>query len=371
MPRLRLVLVGAGHAHAIVLERWAASGLVADITVVTDDAASLYSGMVPGWIAGEYDRSDLELDARLMARRAGARLVLGRVERVDSDARILQLTDGTHVPYDIASLDLGSATDRPTGGQEVTHVSAYDPDGIREALSAVGGGSVVVVGGGAAGVELAACARAVVDGSVTLVESEEDVLGTHPASVSRKVRRALERLSVSVRTSTAVTLDSMHDIDDVRDIDDVPVGPRAHPPGDVTIWATGANAPALLAMSGLPVDGAGFVVVGDDLRVVGHDNLFAAGDCASRQTTPDPKAGFHAIEQGKVLADNLAATAQSWPKVPTSLRPYDLRSDFLTLLNLGNGRALGVRWGLAVEGRWVRIVKDLVDRRFVRRFQDG
>ncbi len=40
------------------------------------------------------------------------------------------------------------------------------------------------------------------------------------------------------------------------------------------------------------------------------------------------------------------------------------------LMNLGDGTALGTKWGFAVGGRWVMRLKDSIDKRFMRRFQD-
>ncbi len=68
-------------------------------------------------------------------------------------------------------------------------------------------------------------------------------------------------------------------------------------------------------------------------------------------------------------------------KVPTSsttcarcsrartLRRYTPQRDFLALLNIGDGTALGTKWGRSFEGRWVMRLKDWIDRRFMRRFQ--
>ncbi len=51
------------------------------------------------------------------------------------------------------------------------------------------------------------------------------------------------------------------------------------------------------------------------------------------------------------------------------LRSYKPQGDFLTLLNLGDGTALGAKWGRSFGGRWVMTLKDRIDRRFMRRFQ--
>lgn len=39
------------------------------------------------------------------------------------------------------------------------------------------------------------------------------------------------------------------------------------------------------------------------------------------------------------------------------------------LLNVGDGTAIGSKWGVSFEGAWVMRVKDTIDRRFMRRFQ--
>ena len=38
-------------------------------------------------------------------------------------------------------------------------------------------------------------------------------------------------------------------------------------------------------------------------------------------------------------------------------------------MNLGDGRAIGAKWGLSFEGRWVMRWKDQIDRKFMHRFQ--
>jgi selenide,water dikinase len=65
-----------------------------------------------------------------------------------------------------------------------------------------------------------------------------------------------------------------------------------------------------------------------------------------------------------VLAHNLMARLRG-----ERLRAYRPQRDFLSLLNLGDGRAIGTKWGVSAEGRRVFVLKDWIDRRFVRRFQ--
>jgi selenide,water dikinase len=72
----------------------------------------------------------------------------------------------------------------------------------------------------------------------------------------------------------------------------------------------------------------------------------------------------YAVRQGPVLARNLMARLRGG-----ALRAYRPQRDFLSLLNLGDGSAIGAKWGLSLEGRRVFALKDWLDRRFVRRFQ--
>jgi len=136
-------------------------------------------------------------------------------------------------------------------------------------------------------------------------------------------------------------------------------------PFDVLLWVTGAAGPALLRDSALPTDARGFVGTRSTLQVEGFDDLLAVGDCATLEAYPDtPKAGVYAVRQGPVLARNLRALLQGEP-----LESYRPQSDFLTLLNLGDGTALGTKKGISFEGRWVMRWKDWIDRRFMARFQ--
>ena len=75
--RTDVVLVGGGHSHVQVLRRFAMERH-SDIrlTVVLDTPVAVYSGMVPGLIAGQYRAEELEIDVVPLARRAGARVIL-------------------------------------------------------------------------------------------------------------------------------------------------------------------------------------------------------------------------------------------------------------------------------------------------------
>src|SRR6188768_3654127 len=90
--RRDLVLVGGGHAHVQVLRRFAMEPPRGTrITVVVDTPVAVYSGMVPGFVAGQYQASELEIDVVPLARRAGARVILSRAVRIDAAASRIEL----------------------------------------------------------------------------------------------------------------------------------------------------------------------------------------------------------------------------------------------------------------------------------------
>lgn len=371
IPR-HLVLVGGGHAHVQVLEAFAAEPLSgARLTLVVDVPVAVYSGMVPGVVAGRYAPAEVEIDPVAMARRVGADVVIGRAVRVDPASRTIGLADGGTVPYDVASFDVGSTVaglDTP-GVRE--HAVPTRPIGafvrrFTDALEAFGHGprdgrlDVAVVGGGAGGVELAftiehRLARVAGPGvRVTLLDGRPAILAGYPESLRRRIGRHADRRGIGIRTDTRVTA--------VRERA-VEVGSERLP-ADLVVWVTGAVGQPLFRDSGVPTDGRGFALVRSTLQFEHHDELFGVGDCATMIDYPrTPKAGVYAVRQGPVLTRNLRALFAGRP-----LERYGPQADFLTLLNLGDGTAVGAKWGVSFEGRWVMRLKDVIDRRFMRRF---
>lgn len=134
---------------------------------------------------------------------------------------------------------------------------------------------------------------------------------------------------------------------------------------DKVLLCTEAAAPPWLAQSGLALDDDGFVQVDEYLRAPNHPHIFAAGDVASRQQNPVPKAGVYALHQGPALFRNLRATLLEQP-----LKPYKPRRNFLGLLSCGGQRAIATRQLFTAAGSAPWYWKDHIDRKFMRRFSE-
>jgi selenide,water dikinase len=84
----QLVLIGAGHAHLVLLRSLAQEPLYgARITLVTPHARQIYSGMLPGLVAGHYRLEQATVDVAALAEKAYVELVEGSVAALDPARR--------------------------------------------------------------------------------------------------------------------------------------------------------------------------------------------------------------------------------------------------------------------------------------------
>jgi selenide,water dikinase len=344
------------------------------LTVVLDRYEAVYSGMVPGQVAGDYPAQDLVIDVLPLARRAGARCLLAAATRIDPVARRIELEGRPPIPYDVASLDVGSTIRDAELPGVVAHSLATRPIGrfVEHVESTLAGLArdekkrIAIVGGGAAGVELALCLEARLrasghSASFSLVAGSKGLLPGGNQRLAGRVRSELARRGIEVKSGARVLA---VEADGLRIAADEQEPPHLWP-ADLVVWATGAAPHRFLADSSLPLDANGFVRVDRHLEVPGHEGLFAAGDCAAQDGQPwVPRAGVYAVRQGPFLDRNLRARLRGRP-----LRVYTPQRDFLALLNLGDRRAVGGKWGRAFAGHWVWRLKDWIDRGFMTRFQ--
>lgn len=65
-PTKKLLLAGAGHAHIGLLRRIANKRLddpkEVEVSVITEQPQTIYSGMLPGWMAGHYNLRDISIN---------------------------------------------------------------------------------------------------------------------------------------------------------------------------------------------------------------------------------------------------------------------------------------------------------------------
>lgn len=97
--------------------------------------------------------------------------------------------------------------------------------------------------------------------------------------------------------------------------------------------------------------------------------MFGGGDCITidkYEKEPyffPPKAGVYAVRSGPILAKNIAAFANK-----IDMTEYVPQTEFLALLALGNGTAVGTKFGISFTGKWVWKMKDYIDVGFMNLF---
>ncbi len=385
MIKQRLLLLGGGHAHVHVLQSLRQEPLAGtEVTLVTPFRRQMYSGMVPGLVAGHYEAGDCAIPLPPLAAAAQVVLIDGAAAQIDAGQQRVRLEDGRWLAFDILSIDTGAVMerDRLPGAREhalfvrpIEHFVAH-LDGLwalttetAEAGNSARDGSLalalVVVGGGAAGVELALALRHRLSrGSpsaagnkrapaITLLTGGPPALADYPPRARKLVTRALVQRQVQVlqRRCHAVEADALV-------LDD---GTRM--PCDAAILATGSEAPRWLQGSGLALDERGFIRTDAMLQSVSHPAVFAAGDVAVRDDAPHPRSGVYAVRAGAPLAANLRRALAG-----EALQPHHPPARTLNLISTGDRNAILTYGWLSLQGSWAWWWKDRIDRGFVRKY---
>ena len=171
-----------------------------------------------------------------------------------------------------------------------------------------------IVGGGPTGVELAGAIKEVAGQTiprdykhidtrttrVVLFEAGPRILPPFPPELSARAQRDLERMGVEVRLNSAVTRITPEGIY---------TGEEFVPVRNV-FWAAGVKASPLGASLGAPLDRAGRVIVGPDLTIPGHPEVFVAGDMAAAKSAdtgnPVPGVAQGGLQMGHYAGETIA-----------------------------------------------------------------
>ncbi len=369
----RIVLLGAGHTNAHVLDMWRREPIAgARLVCVSSFAAATYSGMLPGTLSGQYPPGTLEIDLRSLAHAARAELVVEPAVGVDVEARTVLFEKHEPVPFDILSVGVGSVPNRagidaapgawvPIKPMQTFLLRLYErlQEPARQDREEL---RVLVIGGGVGGIEISFCLPAYlrrvlgeVRHAITIVDAGERIGGGLSPRALPRAEALLEARGVELRTGTRVTR---------VNADEAVCADGRRIPADLVILAAGAAPPPVLENTALPKDPKGFLLTRETLQSTGSENVFAVGDSGTMADAAIPKAGVYAVRQGPVLWRNIGALARG-----ERLSRYEPQQDFLRLLNTGDGEALMDYKGWAVHARWCWRFKDYLDSRFMARFR--
>ncbi len=343
--RRHILIVGGGYVGmytAYRLERKLRPH-EATITVVDPNPCMTYQPFLAEAAAGSIDARHVVIPLRTVLKRA--RVVTAEVTSIDHDRRAAKLIpvegQATEMRYDILVMAVGSvARTAPVPGLaeqavgfhtvgEAIHLrnhvlsrldvaaSTDDLERRRRALT------FLFVGGGYAGVE--ACAEledmtryamryypelSPADMHWVLVDRAARILPEVSLTMSAYAARQLAERNLDLRLHTFVESVA----GGVAVLSD-----GTHFETDAVVWTAGVAPHPLLVRTDLPLDGNGRLACHSDLRVIGADNAYSAGDCASvPDLSSSAEAGAccaptaqHAVRQARTLARNITASLRS------------------------------------------------------------
>lgn len=348
------VLAGGGHSNLLALRALAKKYRV---TLVSDNPVTAYSGVLPGYLCGQYSKNDLCIDLPKLAKNYGVAWRLGQLSRVRAGR--LWLADGDEITFDALSINTGATargSSDSTDNNDNQPVQAVRPilSFIRWVESITAIDSLCIVGAGAGAVELALTLRARWRPQlpkITVIGRQ--FLADFPPPLQRHCRECLQKNNIDWVEGTATVTGATVSV--------AKAGKTQTLTPDKIILADGVAAPAWLSQSGLHLTADGYIAVNECLQSFSASNVFAAGDVAGLAVA---KAGVMATRQAPTLIKNMVAVANG-----KQVGAWHHRDFPLYILNTADGRAVASYRHLTFSGRWVWHWKNYLDCRYINLFR--
>ena len=309
------------------------------ITLVSRERTSIYSGMVPGVIAGRYRPEEALIDLASIADQAGVAFVQAEITDMDVGTQTVQLQGRPSLPFDHLSLNLGCITPPLEGAMPIKPLepalqwlSDCDSEGCNPNAT-----PFTVIGSGLAALEVVLALRRRWPHRPLQLQTRS--ANQQPANSRQALAQARIQLIAGDQTCSGPSLN-----------------------------CTGSRAPLWLQSSGLPCcETTGRLLTHTSLQVLEHPNVLAAGDCAVIRNAPRPPSGVWAVRAAEPLARSLEALTAGQP--PPTWRPQAR-----ALQLLGSGEAPQRAWALwgplrIGPQRLIWHWKDRIDQAFMARLQ--
>ncbi|MFD9590074.1 FAD-dependent oxidoreductase [Streptomyces sp. NPDC059980] len=329
--RERLVVIGgdaAGMSAASQARRLRGPDELEIVAFERGNFASYSACGIPYWVGGDVtDRDRLvartpeehrerDIDLRM-------RTEVTEIDVAGARVRSRELDTGTEAwtSYDKLVIATGARPVRPDlPGIDAPGVHGVqtldDGQALLDTLERARGRRAVVVGAGYIGVEMA---EALINRGyeVTVVNRGKEPMSTLDPDMGRLVHKAMEGLGITMVDDAEVTKVLTGDDGRVRAV----VTDDAEYPADVVVLGIGVRPETALARAaGLPVGDHGGLLTDLAMRVRGHEDIWAGGDCVEvldlvSGSERHIALGTHANKHGQVIGTNVGGGYATFPGV--------------------------------------------------------
>ncbi|MGW0928191.1 FAD-dependent oxidoreductase [Streptomyces sp. NPDC002644] len=329
--RERLVVIGgdaAGMSAASQARRMKDPGELEIVAFERGHFSSYSACGIPYWVGGEVADRDALIARSPEEHRARDIDLRMRTEVTEIDVdgsrvRARELDGGEEywTSYDKLVIATGATPLRPAlPGIDLPGVHGVqtldDGQALLDTLAGTTGRRAVVVGAGYIGVEMA---EAMINRGfeVTVVNRGKEPMSTLDPDMGRMVHTAMEGLGITMVNDTDVTAVLVGADGRARG---VVAGDREFP-ADVVILGIGVRPETALARAaGLPLGASGGLLTDLAMRVRGHENIWAGGDCVEVLNLVSGQQqhvalGTHANKHGQVIGSNVGGGYATFPGV--------------------------------------------------------
>ncbi len=364
----KLVLIGGGHAHLLTIRNiptFIKRGFSVD--VVGSSPFHYYSGMGPGMLGATYGPEEIRFCTRDDVERRGGRFFHDTVREIAADDHRIQLQTGRRLVYDILSCNCGSQVTAQNFPDDTNRVFRVKPIENLLALQQkiiergrVEKLHIAIIGGGPSAAEIA--------GNILQLVKDRGLPAVKVAVFSRhrfmdRFPQRVQRLCHDSLAGRGVLFNSGWQVEKIGG-DSIEAADGRSFPADLVCLATGVRPSRLFSESGLPTGPDGGLLVNAFLQCERHPEIFGGGDCISFAPHALDKVGVYAVRQNQVLFANLLAALEG-----LELKSFDPGGGYLRIFNMGQGVGVLQKGPFSFHGRIAFLLKDIIDRRFMRHFQ--
>ena len=363
-----LVIAGGGHAHMLTLanlHKFIEKGH--KVTVIGPSPHHYYSGMGPGRLGKIYTPEEIRFATKEVVEKQGGVFMQDRVNRIDPESKTVYLESEQKIPYDVLSCNVGShvpmtivsGTDRDVFPVKPIEQLTRVQERILE-LTSQQEISIGIIGGGPSAAEIA--------GNIwrlgkyygenmpeITIFSGEKFMACFTKNVRNRIFRSLTKRGIEILEQ-----------DFVREVKTGQITMKSGQEHnkDLILLAHGIKPYPVFQKSGLPIGSDGELLVNKYLQCTTYAEIFGGGDCVYFRDKPLDKVGVYAVRENPVLFHNLMASLDG-----TDLHAFDPGGEYLLIFNMGDGTGILRKKRLVMGGRLAFIIKNYIDRRFMKKFQ--